>query len=317
MNYSKLISERHWNLSDKGERENNREELFIDDIIQKEHIEREILSRLDGINTVFDGGAGAGRFSIMLAKKGIKVTHFDISQPMIEKARELAIAAGVEDHIVFVKGALEDLSLYSDSEFDMVISFDAPISYTYPNQAEVIENLIRIAKKKIIISVSSRLGSLPYFANPIQKNQFIIDKNTDDKFARWCLDNEKNQVENFIYDKEICENVFNDGLCEDIEKSVESYNNGEAPWPITYLFMPDELKSLLEKNGVSDVHLAGPGAYARTIPNEILMKIMNDEKQKVDFLDFCYQYDNNPYVCGMGKDNLLAYGELKGKSHRR
>ncbi len=69
MNYSKLISERHWNLSDKGERENNREEMFIDDIIQKEHIEREILWNLDGIKKVFDGEAGAGRFSIMLAKK--------------------------------------------------------------------------------------------------------------------------------------------------------------------------------------------------------------------------------------------------------
>ena len=37
---------------------------------------------------------------------------------------------------------------------------------------------------------------------------------------------------------------------------------------------------------------------------------MEDEKQKRDFLDFCYQYDNNPYVCGMGKDNLLAFGEV-------
>ena len=37
---------------------------------------------------------------------------------------------------------------------------------------------------------------------------------------------------------------------------------------------------------------------------------MSDPKQKADFLTFCYQYDSNPYVCGMGKDNLFAMGDL-------
>ncbi len=300
MDYSKLISER----------ENNREDMFIDDIIQKEHIEREILSNLDGIKKVFDGGAGAGRFSIMLAKQGIHVTHFDISEPMIQKAKELAEEAGVIDNITFIKGALEDLDMFKDKEFDMVISFDAPISYTYPNQEDVIKNLVRIANKKIIISVSSRLGSLPYFANPIQKNQFIIDKDSNDSFVRWCIDNEESQVSSFKYDKETSEKALNNGLFDNIETSVNAYNEGKAPWPITYLFMPDELEEILKSNGVENIKLAGPGAYARTIPNVILMKIMNDENQKKDFLDFSYKYDRSPYVCGMGKDNLLAVGEL-------
>ena len=61
--------------------------------------------------------------------------------------------------------------------------------------------------------------------------------------------------------------------------------------------------------GVRDIRLSGPGAFGRTIPREILLKIMNDPAQKKDFLDFCYVYDSNKYVCGMGKDNLLAIGE--------
>lgn len=64
------------------------------------------------------------------------------------------------------------------------------------------------------------------------------------------------------------------------------------------------------KNGVKNVKLAGPGAYARTIPNELLVKIMNDPKQRTDFLDFCHEYDSNIYVCGMGKDNLFAKGDI-------
>ena len=35
-----------------------------------------------------------------------------------------------------------------------------------------------------------------------------------------------------------------------------------------------------------------------------------DPKQKEAFLDFCYRYDSSPYVCGMGKDNLMAVGEI-------
>ena len=121
--YSRKISERMWNLPDKGELESHREETYIDDIIQKNHIERKLLDNLEGIDTVFDAGAGSGRFSILLAKHGCRVTHFDISQPMIDKAKELAEQAGVIDRITFVKGALEDLSGYTNKSYDMVVFF--------------------------------------------------------------------------------------------------------------------------------------------------------------------------------------------------
>ena len=79
MEYSTKISERMWNQPDKGELEAEREKTFIDDIVQKDFIEKELLANTDDVETVFDGGAGCGRFSILLAKKGLKVTHFDIS----------------------------------------------------------------------------------------------------------------------------------------------------------------------------------------------------------------------------------------------
>ncbi|MGN1147202.1 MAG: class I SAM-dependent methyltransferase [Lachnospiraceae bacterium] len=307
--YSRKISERLWNMPDKGELESHREETFIDDIIQKNHIEKELLSSLNGIETVFDGGAGCGRFSILLAKHGCRVTHFDISQPMIDKARELAEKEGVLDKITFVKGALEDLQDFKSKSFDMVISFDAPISYTYPKQEQVIRELVRIGKKRIVISVSSRLGYLPYLANPIQKNQFILDENCEDPFVKWCISNKTNAVDSFYFEKDKVEKLWAEGLMGG-EEEIEEYENGGTPWCITYTFMPDELKDILTKSGVKNIKLAGPGAYARTLPNELLVKIMNDPKQRSEFLDFCYRYDSNPFVCGMGKDNLLANGEL-------
>lgn len=309
MDYSQKISERQWNLPDKGELESRREATYIDDIVQKDHIQRKLLERLDGIRTVFDGGAGSGRFSILLAKQGCQVTHFDISQPMIEKAQHLAAKEGVLDRITFVKGALENLSAYHDRQFDLVISFDAPISYTYPNQNKVIGELVRIAGKRIMISVSSRLGSLPYLANPIQKNQFILDENCDDPFVQWCVTNREQMISGFTFNKQNAEKLLADGLMGG-EEEIAQYEQGGAPWCITYTFMPDELERILSGYGVRNIQLSGPGAYVRTIPREILTKIMNDPKQRQDFLDFCYRYDSNLYVCGMGKDNLLAVGEI-------
>ncbi len=310
MDYSTKISERMWNQPDKGELEAERENTFIDDIVQKAHIEKELLSNLEGIETVFDGGAGCGRFSILLAKQGLRVTHFDISRPMIDKAKELAEKEGVLDRITFVQGALEDLSAYGDRSFDLVMSFDSPISYTYPYQEMTISELVRLARKRIMISVSSRLGALPYLANPIQKNQFILDKDSKDGWVQWCLSSREQMIETFSFSRDTIMKTYETGLFGDVEESKKAYDRGEAPWSISYHFMPDELKRILENKGVRNIELAGPGAFARTIPNEILIKIMNDPKQKQDFLEFCHMYDSDPYVRGMGKDNLFAKGEI-------
>lgn len=309
MDYSRKISERQWNLPGKGELESHREETYIDDIIQKDHIQRKLLENLDGVKTVFDGGAGCGRFSILLAKQGCNVTHFDISQPMIDKAKELAAQQGVLDRINFVRGALEDIGDYADDSFDMAISFDSPISYTYPHQERVIAELVRIARKRVMFSVSSRLGSLPYMCNPIQKHQFILDEDSRDPFVKWCVANRQQMVDSFRFDKKYAEGVMDTGLIGG-QYEIDEYEKGNAPWCITYAFMPGELERILRDNGVKNIRMSGPGAYGRTIPREILVKIMADSEQKRDFLDFCYRFDSDPYVCGMGKDNLLAIGEV-------
>ncbi len=232
MDYSQKISERQWNLPEKGELESRREETYIDDIIQKDHIQRKLLEHMDGIRTVFDGGAGSGRFPALPAKQGCRVTHFDISQPMIDKAKELAEAAGVSDRITFVKGAHEELNNYPNKSFDLVMSFDAPISYTYPNQNRVIENLMRMAKKRKAFSVSSRLGTLPYLCNPVQKTQFILDEKCADPFVQWSVANCEKMIRDFHFDKQNAERV-----------------------------MTDELERILRGFGVRNIQLSGPGAY--------------------------------------------------------
>lgn len=237
------------------------------------------------------------------------MTHFDISQPMLDKARELARAAGVEQNITFVRGALEDLSAYCDRAFDLVISFDAPISYTWPHQETVIGELVRIAGKKVMFSVSSRLGYLPYLANPIQKNPFILDTDSPDPWVQQLIAGRQNAIDAFVLNKHAMDDFMQNGLMGG-EEEIAEYENGGTPWCITYTFLPDELQALLEKQGVQNIQMAGPGAYARTIPGEILAKIMREPQSRKDFLEICYRFDSSPYVCGIGKDNLFVKGDI-------
>lgn len=309
MTTSTDISSRFWNLPQKADEETARETTYIDDIIQKAHIEREILSKLKGIQTVFDGGAGYGRFSILLAKRGLRVTHFDISQAMLDKAKEIARLEGVLDNMTFIRGSLENLEQFRDGQFDLVLSFDAPISYTYPNHEAVIANLIRIASKRLIISVYSRLA-WTYQFDPAQKLKYILDETTTDPYARWTLDHAVHKLTDYKPDMAAVRAFFKTGLMEPPEETMKAYEKGGAPWPVSYAFMPEELTAILERHGAKSIRLAGPGALTRSMPRETLRNIMLDAKLKAEFLDFCYWYDSQPSCAGMGKDNVVASADV-------
>ena len=309
MTTSTDISRRFWNLPQKAAEEVTREQTYIDDIIQKAHIERLLLENLSGISTVFDGGAGYGRFSILLAKHGLKVTHFDISESMIVKAKEIAEFEGISDNMTFIHGALEDLSAFSDKQFDMAISFDAPISYTYPSHETVIGDFARIASKRLIISVYSRLA-WTYQFDPAQKEKYILNPESSEWLVRWTLDKGVAQRAEHRPDIGAVQAFFKTGLMENPEVTAAAYDNGKSPWPVSYAFMPDELAQILKNAGATNIELAGPGALSRSIPGEVLLNIMRDDKLKADFLDFCYWYDSQPWCVGMGKDNIIAVADL-------
>lgn len=302
------IADRFWNLSHKGEEEDRRETLFMDDIILKAHLDREIESRLDGVRTVLDAGAGTGRFTIPLALRGLTVTHLDISLSMLKKAKEKAAKAGLSDNITFVHGRLGDLGSYEDGLFDLVISCDAPISYAYPNHVRVIKELARISAKSIVLSVSSRLGALPYLFNPLQKKQYIIDENSDDPLVRFYLNKGESQMADWEPDFSLAKYAYEYGLFESPESINEAFENGETPWPIDYHFLPEELTTVLQQIGIKDIRLSGPGAFSRSIPNTILKKLLLSSDHRKRFLDLCYKLDSQPTVCGFGKDNLVASG---------
>ena len=300
------ICERFWNLPSKPEAESRRERFFLDDVIQKAHLDREIEYRLGGVRTILDAGAGTGRFSIPLARRGFHVTRLDISQGMIDAARQLAQDAGVLDRMCFERGRVGDLTQYEDGTFDLVICCDAPISYTYPDHVRTIAELARVAAQALVISVSSRLGYIPYAFNPLQKQQYFADPAADAPDMQQYLG--QTNLSTFVPDIDRVRRALTSGILGDRERIEREYAAGRAPWPHNYLFMPDELQEILVRNGVRDVRLSGPGALARSIPNEVLRTMLLNDDYRGRFLDLCYEFDSNPAVCGLGKDNLAASG---------
>jgi hypothetical protein len=199
-----------------------------------------------------------------------------------------------------------DLRQYGDAAFDLVICCDAPISYTYPDHVRTIAELTRVAAKALVISVSSRLGYLPYAFNPRQKQQYFADPASEAPDVQPYLG--QTDLSAFVPDLDSVWRALSAGILGDREHTERQYAAGRAPWPHNYLFMPDELRAILARAGVGDVRLSGPGALARSIPNEVLRRLLRDDAYRGRFLDLCYAFDSNPAVCGLGKDNLAASG---------
>ena len=102
------------------------------------------LAEFDG-TTILDLACGPGRHSVVLAKKGYKVTGVDLSQFHLGKARELAAKSGVE-----VEWVNADMREFSRPEsFDMTMNLFTSLGYfeDRDDDIKVIQNLYDCLKK--------------------------------------------------------------------------------------------------------------------------------------------------------------------------
>ncbi|MGI9952300.1 methyltransferase domain-containing protein [Moorellaceae bacterium AZ2] len=71
---------------------------------------------------ILDIGCGTGNFSLELARRGVKVTGIDVSEPMLARAREKAAQEGVA--VRFLRSDARRLP-FPDESFDAVVSVTA------------------------------------------------------------------------------------------------------------------------------------------------------------------------------------------------
>lgn len=125
---------------------------------------------------VLDAGGGTGRWAIPIAKKGCRVILLDISEKMLNIARQRVEAEGLTDSIKIQKSDMRRLD-YPDDTFDLVLSEHTLFLFDQPDQ--MVSELVRVSKRgaHIILSAQNRLvQALAHLPDDPTANPEILQK---------------------------------------------------------------------------------------------------------------------------------------------
>lgn len=112
---------------------------------------------------VLEIGAGAGRFTQVLAGLGVRVLVGDLSAGQLElnrrHAAELGFGAAVED---WVQVDICDLGRFADESFDAVVAYGGPFSYALDRRDDALRECRRVLKPSgvLLLSVMCLWGSV-------------------------------------------------------------------------------------------------------------------------------------------------------------
>lgn len=154
-------------------------------------------------NSVLEAGAGAGRFTIELAKLGANITVGDISKVQLELNEKYVAEAGLE---AYVKERVElditNLKNFGDNSFDTVVCYGGPVSYVLDKGEQAISELLRVTKPGgyLFVSVMSLLGvtrslfevvttleSYPNILTRVNKDGMLDDKLGHAPLKMYCF----------------------------------------------------------------------------------------------------------------------------------
>jgi magnesium-protoporphyrin O-methyltransferase len=103
--------------------------------------------------SICDAGCGVGSLSIPLAKAGAKVNASDISEKMVDEAKDRAKESlGSTDNLTFAAQDLEGLS----GKYNTVICLDVLIHYPQDKAAQMIAHLASLAESRLILSFAPK-----------------------------------------------------------------------------------------------------------------------------------------------------------------
>ncbi len=134
-------------------------------------IHRRFLRRhVDDGSKVLEIGAGAGRFTIELARMACRVVVSDVSPVQLELNEQHAVAAGAESAVV-ERRLLDicDLSSVPDGSFDAVVAYGGPLSYAFAAAESSLAELLRVVRPggMVLASVMNSIGTLRAFVSAV------------------------------------------------------------------------------------------------------------------------------------------------------
>lgn len=133
--------------------------------------------------SICDAGCGVGSLSIPLAQAGAKVYASDISDKMVEEAKERALnTLGQGENPTF---AVQDLETLSGS-YHTVICLDVLIHYPQDKAAEMISHLCSLSQSRLILSFAPKTFALSilkkigsFFPGPSKATRAYLHREAD------------------------------------------------------------------------------------------------------------------------------------------
>jgi ubiquinone/menaquinone biosynthesis C-methylase UbiE len=196
---------------------------------------------------ILDAGCGAGRYSIEFAKRGCKVTLFDISDEQLRIAEEKIAENNLSENIVGIfQGDIRELAQFGDEQFDMVICYGAPLSYVLENRDKAITEFNRVLKSggMLAVSVNNKWGILKMLLG--------------------------NQYPEFFSNPEYW-------YIDQVMKTGDLPRHEKVNHPPRHFFEGAELSKLLESNDFHDIILGGSPCFVCGNPTSV-EELGKDEK---------------------------------------
>jgi len=221
---------------------------------------------------VLDAGAGPGRYTIELAKRGYDVVLLDLVPEMLELAKKKVRRAGVLRKVKqFVQGSVEDFSMFPNERFDAVLCLGGPLCHLLnaKQRKKAAKELVRVAKKEapIFVSVISRIGLL------------------------------KSILVAFPHEMQYAKHHWKVGDCV---PGLQGEGFTAAHW-----FLPEELCELFEKQEVEILEIAGLEGLSSHHRKETNKLHKDQEKWKM-WMEILLETCTHPSIVGSSEHFLLV-----------
>jgi len=209
---------------------------------------------------LLDLGCGYGRHAVYLAKMGFRVTCFDLSDYLLNIARERVNEFGVGNSVEIVKGDMRRLSFHG--EFDGVYMFYTTFGYFNDEDNEkVLEGVsraLRCGGKFLLDALNPVLIAFRAYIH-------------GGKFDTWYKVGNYIILESTTYD-------FNEGYVKSTRKFLakDTYKLIAIKKSRIRLYMPWELRRLLHNHGLKPVEFLGDydgSKYSVRSPRIIIIAI--------------------------------------------